>query len=61
MMVSKQTLKEKGLNLTDCASRYVRCCLQNLPYNADALAEVADCAPLTGMSTRPWRRRFRPS
>jgi|ERR1039457_2908999 hypothetical protein len=48
MAMSKQTLKEKGLTPTDCANLYVRYCLQNLPYNADAFAEVVDCASLTG-------------
>jgi hypothetical protein len=41
-------LKEKKMTPTDCASQYLRYCLQKLPYNADAVAEVADIAPLTG-------------
>ena len=43
-----EPLAAKGLTPTDCAKMYVRYCLMNLPYNADAFREVADCAPLTG-------------
>ena len=34
--MSSQSLKEMGMTPTDCANLYVRYCLQNLPYNADA-------------------------
>ena len=44
--MDKQSLKQKGLTPTHCAVLYLRYCLQHLPYNSDALAEVADVAPL---------------
>jgi hypothetical protein len=44
--MSKNSPREKGLTPTDCAKLYVRYCLQNLPYNTDAFAEVVDCASL---------------
>ena len=44
--MDKQSLKQKGLTPTHCAVLYLRYCLQHLPYNSDALAEIADIAPL---------------
>jgi hypothetical protein len=46
--LTKQSLREKGLTPTDCANLYLRYCLMNLPYDADAFQEVADIAPLKG-------------
>jgi len=45
--MNKKSLKQKGLTPTHCAVLYLRYCLQHLPYNSDAFAEVADVAPLT--------------
>ena len=44
--MNKKSLKQKGLTPTHCAVLYLRYCLQHLPYNSDAFAEVADVAPL---------------
>ena len=45
--MNKKSLKQKGLTPTHCAVLYLRYCLQHLPYNSDAFAEVADVASLT--------------
>jgi hypothetical protein len=44
--MNNKSLKQKGLTPTHCAVLYLRYCLQHLPYNSDAFAEVADVAPL---------------
>ena len=44
--MNNKSLKQKGLTPTHCAVLYLRYCLQHLPYNSDALAEIADIAPL---------------
>lgn len=52
----KQSLKEKKMTPTDCANRYLRYCLENLPYSTEALAEIADIAPLTGTQYKAVRK-----
>ncbi len=54
--MNKESLKQKGLTPTRCAILYLRYCLQNLPYNAEALCEVADVAPLNGTQYKAVRK-----